>query len=319
MFKYDNIVSKVCLVIIMKGIIVMIDIKLKTFITVSQTKNFTKAANILNMTQPAISQHIKFLEQYYKVKLFRKSKNKIELTSQGEFLYQNALELDRLSKFIENSLENSTSFIKKYRLGASLTIGGFTIPNLISTYMNKNPNIDIILTIDNTENIVNKLLDGNIDLGAVEGPFDKTKVKYTTFKKDELILVASPKHPFAGRGEVNVEEVLRDKLILREKGSGTREVFEKYLIKSGHMLTDEHIHMEISNISATVSLVCENLGCTVISKEAVKEQLKKGTLIRVPIKGFNMKREFNFIYKGNKEPEFSKDFMSFCKEATSND
>ncbi|WP_138204141.1 LysR family transcriptional regulator [Haloimpatiens lingqiaonensis] len=297
----------------------MIDTKLRTFITVSQTKNFTKAAALLNMTQPAISQHIKFLEEYYNVKLFRKRKSTLELTSQGEFLYENALELDRLSKFIEYSLENSTSFIKKYRLGASLTIGGFTIPNLIRSYMDINPNIDIILTIDNTENIVNKLLNGDIDLGAVEGPFDKTKVKYTTFKNDELILVVSPKHVFANREEVTVEEVLRDKLILREKGSGTREVFEKYLIKSGHMLTDEHIHMEIHNISATVSLVCENLGCTVISKEAVKEQLKEGTLIRVPIKGFSMKREFNFIYKGNREPKFSKDFMNFCKEQICND
>lgn len=292
----------------------MIDTKLKTFINVAETKNFTKSASLLNMTQPAISQHIKFLESHYNVKLFRKGKNTLELTSEGEFLYKNALELYRISMYIENSLENSSSFIKRYRLGASLTIAGYTMPKLIGKYMDKNKNVDIILNIDNTENIMNKLLDGQIDLGAVEGPFDKTKVKYTTFKKDELILIVSPKHPFAKRKYVDVQDVLKDRLILREKGSGTREVFEKYLLKSGHVLTKEHIHMEISNINTIVALVCENLGCTVISKEAVKEQLTNGCVVTIPIKGFNMKRDFNFIYKENNIQKFSKDFINFCKE-----
>ncbi|RKD29526.1 LysR family transcriptional regulator [Thermohalobacter berrensis] len=290
----------------------MIDFKLKTFITVAKTKNFTRAADILNMTQPAISQHIKALEEYYNAKLFYKKNRQMKLTEEGKLLFKYTLKLDRLSKKAKHNLRNKTSLIKRYNVGATLTIGGYVLPEIIGKYRQKNENIDVILYVDNTENIIKKLFNGDIDLGVIEGPFNRGKVKYKKFKDDELVLAVSPLHPFAEKDFVNIEDVLQEKLILREQGSGTRQVFENHLLKAGYSLDDMNVYMEIGNITALISLVQSNLGCTVISKEAIKNSVKNNTLKVVPIKNFLITREFNFIYLDDFNRDFIDDFSQFC-------
>lgn len=288
--------------------------KLFTFITVAKVKNFTRAADILNITQPAISQHIKALEEYYNVKLLYKKSRQMELTEEGELLFKHALELDRLSKMIKSELQNKSSVIKRYNVGATLTIGGYVLPKIIGKYRAIYENIDIILYVDNTETIIKKLYSGDINLGVIEGPFDKTKVNYIKFKDDELVLAVAPSHPFANKESVTIEEVLDEKLILREKGSGTRQVFEDYLSKAGYRLDDRDIYMVIGNIAALISLVESNLGCTIISKEAIKSSLKTNTLKIVSINNFKIMREFNFIYLDEMHKSFRDNFIEFCKK-----
>lgn len=291
----------------------MVDIKLITFITVAKTKNFTKAANILNITQPAISQHIKALENYYGVKVLCKKGRNMELTEEGLLLYKYAKKIDRLSKLVENQLKNKMSIVKKYNIGATLTIGGYVLPKIIGDYRKENENIDILLHVNNTEKIIEKLYNGTIDFGIIEGPFNKTKINYNRFKYDQLVLAVSSKHKFANRKSVNIEEVLEDKLILREHGSGTRQVFENHLLKSGYSLDDIDIYMEIGNITALISLVKSNLGVTIISKEAIKSSIESGSIKSVDIEDFDIIREFNFIYLDDVCGDFRDDFIGFCK------
>lgn len=293
----------------------MIDIKLVTFITVAKTKNFTRAAAILNITQPAISQHIKLLEEYYHVKLFYQKGRQMELTEEGKLLFKGAQELDRLSKIIESQLKNQSAFCKRYNVGATLTIGGYVLPQMIGQHKKQYENIDIILYVENTEIIIKKLFTGEIHLGVVEGPFNKDKVNYQKFKDDELVLAVSPLHVFAEKESVTIEEVIKEKLILREKGSGTRQVFEDYLLKAGYILEDRDIYMEIGNITALISLVESNVGCTIVSKEAIKTPLQHNTLKTVPIKDLKMMREFHFIYLDKTHEEFIQHFMKFCQES----
>lgn len=292
----------------------MIDIKLETFIIVADTKNFTRAASILNMTQPAISHHIKLLEEYYNVKLLEKKNKNMELTEAGRILYKYALEIDKISKLAKNHLSNESSIIKRYNVGATLTIGGYVLPPIIGNYKISNKNIDVILQVENTESIIQKLFSGEIILGVIEGPFDKSKVIYEKFKNDELVFAISKSHEMAKKKKITMEEILSEKLILREKGSGTRQVFEDYMVQNGFEPKNITPYMEIGDITAIMSLVESGLGVTVVSKEALNSPLMSKKFKALSIKNMKMKREFNFIYLKNSNMDFIKNFIDFCKK-----
>lgn len=291
----------------------MIDIKLETFITVVDTKNFTRAASILNMTQPAISHHIKLLEEYYNVKLLEKKNKNMELTEAGKILYKYALEIDKISKLAKKHLSNESSIIKRYNVGATLTIGGYVLPPIIGNYKMNNNNIDIILQVENTENIIQKLFSGEIILGVIEGPFDKSKVIYEKFKDDELVFAISKNHEIAKKKKITIEEILSEKLILREKGSGTRQIFEDYMAQQGFEPKNITPYMEIGDITAILSLVESGLGATVVSKEALNSTLMSKKFKALSIKNMKLKREFNFIYLKSSNMDFIKNFIEFCK------
>ncbi len=290
----------------------MIDIKLVTFITVAKTKNLTRAADILRITQPAVSQHIKALEDYFNVKLLYKKGKQMEVTEEGQLLLKQALELNRLSKTIKTKLKNKSSIKRKYYVGATLTIGGYVLPKIIGEHKKNHQNIDIMLYVDNTETIIERLFNGDIILGLLEGPFDISKVNYKKFKDDELVLAVSPDHKFASKEYVTIDEVLSSKLILREQGSGTRKIFENELKKSGYKLDNMNVYMEIGDIRALISLVESNLGCTIISKEAIKSSIQANTLKIIPISNFKILREFNFVYLDRTCDSFIDEFIQFC-------
>ncbi len=290
----------------------MMDIRLQTFITVAKIKSYTKASEILNITQPAVSQHIKYLEEYYGVTFIKKSGKSISLTEEGEILYKYAIELGRIYRNIEVEFRNKDSINKTYYIGASMTIGGYILPYILADYKNCYKSIDILLQVNNTEEILKKLLNRTIDIALIEGNFDKEKFRFVKYKDDELVLAVSSLHEFAERNSVNIDEVLRGKLILREKGSGTREILENKLIELGYELKDFKPYMELGSISAIKSLVETNLGYSIISKETVKKEIALGKIKVVPIKEFKILREFNFVYLKDSDEIFINNFISFC-------
>lgn len=289
----------------------MIDIRLVTFITISKIKSYTKAAEILNLTQPAVSQHIKHLEEYYGVNLIKKQGKEIELTEEGQILYKYAKKLEIIHRDLETELKNKNRIHRVYNLGASMTIGGYVLPYILAKYKKAYNNIDILLQVNNTEEIIEKLLNRKLDLAFIEGNFDKNKFNYKKFKDDELVLAVSPKHSFAKKNSVTLYEVLEDKLILREKGSGTREVFEQKLQSLDYNIESFNPYMELGSISAIKSLVEENLGYTIISKETIKRELKLGSIKIIPIEGIEINREFNFIFLNDCNSDFIEQFIDF--------
>lgn len=290
----------------------MLDIRLITFITVARIKSFTKAAEILNLTQPAVSQHIKYLENYYGVNLIKKQGKEIDLTEEGIILYNYSKELELLYRNLETDLKNKSSIRKVYNVGASMTIGGYVLPYILAEHKKSYPNVDILLQVGNTEEIIDKLLNRRLDLSMIEGNFDRNKFSFKKFKDDELVLAVSSKHPFSKRDKIAVKEVLEGKLILREKGSGTREIFENKLKDHGYDISNFKPYMELGSISAIKSLVEENLGYTIISKETIKRELKLGLIKSIPMEGLKIYREFNFIYLKEGNKEFIEDFIKFC-------
>lgn len=290
----------------------MLDIRLTTFITVARIKSFTKAAEILNLTQPAVSQHIKYLEEYYGVGLIKKTGKEIGLTEEGLILYKYAKELDILHRNLEAEIRNKSGIHKSYKVGASMTVGGYVLPYILAEYKREHPNRDILLQVNNTEEIISKLLNRKLDLALVEGNFDRNKFSYKKFKDDEMVLAVSDKHQFAKKDKVSIEEILRGELIIREKGSGTREIFENKLKELGYDINSFNPYMELGSISAIKSLVEENLGYTIISKETIKRELKQGVIKIVGIEGIQIYREFNFIYLKENNEKFINEFIKFC-------
>jgi DNA-binding transcriptional LysR family regulator len=306
---YDTIALRQYL---FKVLINMMDSKLTTFINVAKLKSYTRAAELLNLTQPAVSQHIKQLEEYYDVKLINKKGRQISLTEEGELLLKNARELEASSLLLERDLRNKSAVIKRYNIGATLTIGEFILPNLLGKYKSLHQNIDVIMHVHNLEEVLRRVSSGEFDLGIVEGPFDKSKFGYKKLQDDELVLVVSPQSSMAKKESIEINEIINDgRLILREKGSGTRMIFENKLLNIGYSLSDLKIYMEVGSIGAIKSLVEANLGYTVISIEAVKREVEAGILAIVPIQGITIMRELNFVFLDHRPEDFTESFMSF--------
>ncbi|MCY6959124.1 LysR family transcriptional regulator [Clostridium brassicae] len=299
----------------------MLETRLLTFLTVAKIKNYTKSAQILNLTQPAVSQHIKYLEEYYGVKLIKKTGRNVDLTKEGEEFLKYVKEIEFKEREILRKFKNKSILEGTYNIGATLTIGGYVLPKILGEYKEEHPNIEIILAVNNTKEILKKLLREEIDLGLVEGPFDKNKFKYKKLKEDELVLAFSPKHEFSKKEYAKLEDVLSGKLILREEGSGTRKYFENTLINEGYNIENFNIYMEIGSIDAIKAIVEENLGYTIISKAAIERELKMGAIKTLPIKNkkmsfVNFYREFNFVYLPNKMNDYISNFIEFCSNSS---
>jgi LysR family transcriptional regulator, transcriptional activator of the cysJI operon len=271
---------------------------------------------LLDITQPAVSQHIRFLEEYYGTLLVKKQGRSIELTDEGKILLKYAEEIEILYSLAETEIKNKSGIVKTYNVGASMTIGGYILPSILAKHKKIYNNITILLQVNNTEEIVEKLMNRILDFAIVEGPFDKRKFRYKKFKDDELVLAVSPKHDFAKQKQVDIRDIICGNLILRERGSGTRKIFEDKLVELGYNLKDIESYMEIGSISAIKSLVESNLGYTVISRETIQKELGIGTIMVVPMKNMNIVREFNFIYLPEKEEKFIGEFMDFCYDNT---
>ncbi len=290
----------------------MMDSKLTTLINVARLKSYTRAAELLNLTQPAVTQHIKQLEEYYGVKLIMKKGRQISLTEEGELLVRNAKEFEANYLLLERKLRNKSAVIKRYNIGATLTIGEFILPDLLGRYKSLGKNIDVIMHVHNLEEVLKKTGAGEFDLGIVEGPFEKSRFRYQKLKEDELVLVVSPQNSMSGKEKIEIGEIINNGgLILREKGSGTRIIFENKLQQLGYALSDVKIYMEVGSIGAIKSLVEANLGYTVISREAVRREVEAGRLAVVPIDGVKIMRDFNFVYLDHGPADFIESFMAF--------
>ncbi|MGM9571354.1 MAG: LysR family transcriptional regulator [bacterium] len=294
----------------------MLDHRLLTFIALAEIKNFTQTAERLNLTQPAVSQHIKILENHYQTNLIKKKSKSFQLTEEGRLLYQYAKKMQALNHAFNQELKNNANQHHIYSIGATMTIGDYILPHLIKKHKDLYPQTDLLLQVNNTEEIINKTAQNKLDLALIEGSFPKEKFCSCPFAEDELVLAAAPNNDFASHKEITLQEILSGKLILREKGSGTRDIFEKHIQAHDYNLTYFHPYMEIGSINAIKSLVEANIGYTVISLAAIQKELADHRLITVPIANLKIKREFTFIYLPENENSFIQSFIEFCLKYT---
>lgn len=273
----------------------MIDYRLKTFLTLCKVRNYTKTAEILHITQPAVSQHIKFLEESYGVKLFDYVGKSLKLTTSGKILYDFTLAMDTSSKRVEYMISKPELEQFPIVFGSTLTIGEYTMSKLLAKLISDFPTLNITMEVGNTKVLLEKLRDGKIDFAMLEGHFDKTDYYSLFFSSERFIGVCSPNHPFADKN-IFFEDIFNERLILRERGSGTREILQQILYEHNITMKNFKRITEVGNMSVIKELVKQNLGITFLYREAVKRELWDGSLKKINLKDFDVEREFNFVF-----------------------
>jgi len=287
----------------------MLDNQLYIFITVADKKNFSRAAELLNMTQPAISQNIHALEDYYGAKLLERSSKKVDLTQAGTVLYKYAQDILSLHRVAKRAVADLVDLVTgKLTIGASLTIGEYVLPKMLATFARKYPDVEYSVKVGNTELIHELTRDGTIDVGLVEGAIEDSQLKIKTFLQDELVLVVPILHPLAKRSFVFEEELRECVFVIREEGSGTRLAVSEFFEKAG--LNPERV-ITLGSTQAIKEAVESGLGITILSKWSLRKELALGSLKPLRIKGLDIPRWFFHIqlkdkFKSRACDEFNK-------------
>lgn len=288
----------------------MIDSRLETFLTLIRLKNYTKTAARLNMTQPAVTQHIKYLEDYYEASLFYRRGRELILTPKGRELQEVAQKLTGLTQEAELILRSQRVRYPRYHIGTTLTVGDYIAADLVAGYLKAVPEVKISLVVKNTREILKMLRAEELDLALVEGAFNREKYGHRLLRRDELMAVCHPENPLAERDKIDLRTLIGERLILREEGSGTRKRFEAELYLRGIPLEDID-YLEAGSINLIKSMVRMDLGVSVISKTAVSEEVAKGELVQIPLEDLDLSREYNFVWmKESFKREFIEEFIA---------
>ncbi|NBJ64607.1 LysR family transcriptional regulator [bacterium c-19] len=277
----------------------MIDYRLLTFMDLHETMNYTKTASNLNITQPAVTQHIKYLERKYKVSLFHYSRKHLELTKEGEYLYRYALNLLSNADQLLQELQHLSDPKETIKMGATLTIGEYLLPSLLIALYDRNEDLDLQLTLENTELLVKDVKDGKLDFALVEGIFNKEEFHTSLLKSEEMVLILPPKHPLVHRKTITLDDLLDERLFVREPGSGTREIFTQALGENNLSLDNFAKCTQISHINMIKEMVQGGTGISFLYESAVRKELVDHTLATRKVKGISLMREFNMISSKN--------------------
>lgn len=291
----------------------MLDFRIETFLTLCETKNYTKTAGLLHITQPAVSQHIKYLEGRYNCKLFNYAYKSLTLTSNGEILRDYAISMRSSSTKITSLLQKTDQQTLHLKFGATLSIGEYVMPKILKDYLNDYPTSDLSMYVDNTACLLTKLDHGEIDFALIEGSFKKSDYEYHLISKEEFIPLCSPNSPLS-IGEYILEDLMKYRLIIREIGSGTRSVLENSLFQHSLSLDDFDSLIEIGSFSVIKTLVSDDLGITFAYREVVNDDILNKNLCEINIPSFQMTREFNLVYlKGSLFENYYLDFLNYLK------
>ncbi|NLM13870.1 MAG: LysR family transcriptional regulator [Epulopiscium sp.] len=277
----------------------MLDIRVDTFLSVCKNKSYTKAAEELNITQPAVTQHIQFLERHYGCKFFEYVSRGLKLTEEGELFYKHILQAKGSEQFIIRKLAEVGQEKKTLSFAATMTIGEFTLAPVISDFVKTFSDYDITMYVDNTKTVLNMLMEGKILFAIVEGLFNKAEYETKLYKMANFILVASVNDPIVSKKEICLNDLKNHTIIIREKGSGSREVLERGLFDRNYTLDSFKKIIEVGNVNVAKELIKNRVGLGFMYEDAVKDEIRKGELMEVKLKDFALRREFNFVCMKN--------------------
>ena len=275
--------------------------RLKVFRTVAEHLNFRKAAEHLFLTQPAVTLQIKALENDLGVRLFDRTAGRISLTGQGEVLLGYANKMANLVSQAERDLGNDNGKVSgELSLGVSTTIAQYVLPRLLGAFLDEHPNVQFSLHSGNTSEIVQRLLEGKLSVGLIEGPARDRGVRSEPFMEDELVLVAPRDFEL---DHLSRSQFLALSLLMRERGSGSRRVVETALDKAGFKLKSFKKVMELDSTEAIKSAVEAGLGVGFISHWAISKELELSALKVVQVSGVRVTRHFILISRTGPEPQ----------------
>ncbi len=292
----------------------MADRRLKVFHTVAKLLNFTKAADALHMTQPAVTFQIRQLEEYFNTRLFDRTHNRVSLTEAGQRVYGFADRIFELYDEMEHSIREMTGDVSGIvTLGASTTIAEYMLPFLLGDFKNKNPDVNIRLKVSNTDGIVSMVENNIIDLGIVEASVSNKNLQVDVCRMDQLVAIMPPAHPLASFSALTPQQLINYPFICREEGSGTREVISEYLHKLG-VNEEPTVCLELGSPEAIKGAVEAGMGISIMSHSTVHKEIKLNTLAAIPLDP-PLERPFSFVHQRHKfKARAMEELLEFAKQ-----
>ncbi|MGD2056740.1 MAG: LysR substrate-binding domain-containing protein [Gammaproteobacteria bacterium] len=278
----------------------MADRRLQVFHTVARLLSFTKAAESLHMTQPAVTFQVRQLEEYFNTRLFDRTHNRISLTEAGKRVYEYSDRIFDLYAEMENAVRDMTGEISGVLIiGASTTIAEYMLPSLLGDFKKKYPDINVHLRVSNSDGIVSMVENNDIDLGVVEAPVLNKNLMVEKCRDDRLVAIVHPQHPLAGRKQIKLQELLDEAYISREEGSGTREVIQDYVNSLGMGPGDIQVSMELGSPEAIKGAVEAGMGISIAPEVTIHKELQLGTLVALELDP-PIERPFSFVHQKQK-------------------
>ena len=278
----------------------MADRRLQVFYTVAKQLSFTKAAECLCMTQPAVTFQVKQLEAQLNISLFERTPSRIILTPAGELAMQYAERILNLTTEMETRLvEMSDHANGTLMIGASTTIADYMLPQMLGVFKSRFPQVQVRLSVANSQTIENRIIDHSLDLGLVESPSHHPSLVSQVFYQDELVVICAANHAWAGYENIHPEQLINEPFIGREPGSGTREVVDQYLREHGAQPELLDVVMELGSPEAIKGAVGTGLGVSVVSKATVIKERELGKLVAIPLNP-SLRRDLTLVYTQEK-------------------
>lgn len=295
----------------------MLSTKHEIFYQVALNLSFSKASQLLFISQPAVSKNIKALETYYKILLFEREKNNIKLTEAGQILYNQIKEAKRIESLLEYQLSiihNKANAKGDLNLGASTTVALYFLPKILSKFHHEFSNININLLNRNTDTIIKALLSEDIDIGIVEGRKKNSSIVYKPFLSDEVVAVCSKESFIASKKSIKINEITTLPIVLREQGSGTLESLKENLKLHNIKVSDLNVSVRLSGTEALKNFLKEDTCLGFLPKGAIIREIETGELHVVKIEGLKIFRDFYFIQRrGSENNDINKVFIRFCQ------
>lgn len=272
--------------------------------------NTTRAAERLNMTQPAVSLAIKELEQYYGIVLFDRIGRRLQITSAGENFLQYALRITAQFDDMEREMRNWDSH-GLLRVGASITIGSHFLPNYVKAFYYRYPGTEVQVTVAPSDHLEHALMNNKLDFALIEGISHNPVIYTEEYLEDRLSIIASPKDGFVQGQQLTLKQFSQQRFLLREPGSGTREVFDKALANKNISVKPL---WEATSTTALINAVISGLGIAVLPQRMIQSALECGLVVTLSAKGIDFRRSFFIIHHKDKYlTPAAKDFLNLCR------
>ncbi len=283
---------------------------MKIFITVYQEMSVTRAAELLHMTQPAVTRSIRELEKYYGIRLFERLNHRLYRTESGTALYMRALHIAESFDALEKDLKNWDE-AGILRLGSTITIGNFILPSLISDFQKKHPKLQLHVMISNCAKIQQAVLDNQIDLALIEGACGSDSIYSELLMQDHLCLIMAPDHPLNKASEIYMKDLKKYPLLCREEGSAGRDYLDN--VFGFHRIPLTPAWESVSS-SALIKAVAQNLGISILPEKLVREAIKAGSIVTRKVEDESFVRDNYIIWHKQKflTPPVEK-FIEMCR------
>lgn len=271
------------------------DYRDKVFISVAENLSFSKAANELFVSQPAITKHIKELEKQLQINLFERKGNKIYLTKAGKLTYGYLKKIEQQYRELEFEIGRlNETFLGELKIGASSTISQYLLPHAMASFHKRYPKIELHLINGNSFIMEQLLMQNEIDLALVENASSLSNIRYINFMNDELIVVTGSNSVYAKQKNITLSDFKEIPLVLREKGSGTLEVIMKALKSNGINFEELNTLIHLGSTESIKNFLKDFDGIAVVSEKAVTTEIYLNQLIQLNVKGLNMQRQFRY-------------------------